>query len=177
MHAGYDTEEITRTPVPGLHLEALLDNVRSLRNVGSIFRTADGVGLAALHLCGFTPTPDHPKLAKTALGAEQAVPWSHEADAIKRATGLVAAGVTLWALEGGAASRPLTDTLGEIDPAAPLCLVLGHEVSGVDPRLEALCERTVHIPMHGTKGSLNVGVAFGVATYMIRYAESIRSRS
>lgn len=173
VHAGYDTSEVSRTPVQGMHVEALLDNVRSLRNVGSIFRSADGVGLAALHLCGFTPTPDHPKLAKTALGAEHAVAWSHEPDAVKRATGLVGAGVRLWALEGGQHSVPLDAAVGDLDPAIPLCLVLGHEVSGVDPRLEALCERTIHIPMHGTKGSLNVGVAFGVATYMIRYASSI----
>lgn len=170
VHTGYDTHEIERTAAPGIHLEALLDNVRSLSNVGSVFRTADGVGVAALHLCGFTPTPKHPKLNKTALGAEHSVPWSQESDAIKRATGLREAGMALWALEGGEGSIPLHHALPELDPDQPLCLVLGHEVSGVDPRLQACCHRTVHIPMHGTKGSLNVGVAFGVASYMIRYA-------
>src|SRR5690606_4957208 len=85
---------------PRLRVEALLDNIRSLRNVGSMFRTADGAGLAHLYLGGVTPTPEHPKLAKTALGAERAVPWSRHLDAFVAAAELRASGRRLWALEG-----------------------------------------------------------------------------
>jgi tRNA G18 (ribose-2'-O)-methylase SpoU len=156
---------------PQVRLEVLLDNIRSLRNVGSIFRTADGAGVGHLHLGGITPTPDHPKLAKTALGAELEVPWTHVTDAAAHAASLVQSGHRLWALEGGDAS----DSLFEARPSAggedaPIVLVLGHEVSGVDPRILRLCERVIHIPMLGIKDSLNVSVAFGVAVYWLRFA-------
>lgn len=153
---------------PALRLAALLDNIRSLRNVGSIFRTADGAGVEHLYLGGITPTPAHPKLAKTALGAERAIAWTHGPDAAAMASELVASGHRLWALEGGEstsmfASSPSPDT------ERPIVLVLGHEVSGVDPRILAQCERVLHIPMLGIKDSLNVSVAFGVASYWLRF--------
>jgi 23S rRNA (guanosine2251-2'-O)-methyltransferase len=155
---------------PGsIRLRALLDNVRSLRNVGSMFRTSDGAGVEHLYLGGITPTPDHPKLAKTALGAERRVAWSHAPDAARLAAELVAAGHRLWALEGGEAS----DSLFAVDHSdlagVDLCLVVGHEISGVDPRISRVCERVVHLPMLGIKNSLNVSVAFGVAAYTLRF--------
>src|SRR5690606_8265961 len=147
------------------------DNVRSLTNVGSMFRTADGVGIRHMHLGGFTPTPEHPKFAKTALGAERSVAWSHCPDPAATAEALVAAGKRLWALEGGPRSSDLFDLLGAAggpeDPA--IVLVLGHEVSGVDPRILDRCERIARIPMAGIKGSLNVSVAFGIASYLLRH--------
>jgi 23S rRNA (guanosine2251-2'-O)-methyltransferase len=174
----YDTHEIHETRVPaGPRVEALLDNVRSLSNVGSIFRTADGVALEHLHLCGFTPTPAHPKLAKTALGSERSVAWSHHADPTSIADRLRESGKRLWALEGGPRSRDLFELVPEAggpgDP--PIVLVLGHEVSGVDPRVVARCEQVVRIPMAGIKGSLNVSVAFGVAAYLLRHARGVVS--
>lgn len=158
--------------LPPLRLEALLDNVRSLSNVGSIFRTADGAGIAHLHLGGITPTPAHPKLAKTALGAEQHVAWSHDPDAARAAESLVAGGARLWGIEGGDRSRSLYDpaTLDERPTDARLVLVVGHEVSGVDPRILALCERVVHVPMAGVKDSLNVSVALGIVAYTLRFS-------
>jgi tRNA G18 (ribose-2'-O)-methylase SpoU len=153
-----------------LVLEVLIDNVRSLRNVGSIFRTADGAGIAHVYLGGISPTPVHPKLAKTALGAERSVAWTHEPDPVALAARLVGEGRRLWALEGGPASRNLLDpaVLAEALPG-PVVLVVGHEVSGVDPRVLALCERVVHLPMAGLKTSLNVSVALGIAAYALRY--------
>jgi tRNA G18 (ribose-2'-O)-methylase SpoU len=152
-------------------LEVLLDNVRSLRNVGSMFRTADGVGVRHMHLGGFTPTPDHPKLVKTSLGAERSVAWSHHPDPVSAAEDLHAQGKRLWALEGGDAAGSLFST--SLEPAiwrnSEIVLVVGHEVSGIDPRICERCERVLRIPMVGVKGSLNVGVAFGVAAYWIRY--------
>ena len=166
----YDTAGAERPAAApgGPALEVLLDNVRSLRNVGAIFRSADGVGARRVHVGGFTPTPEHPGMAKTALGAERAVAWTHHRDGAEAAGALRAAGLRLWALEGGARSIPLFAA-----PAVPadqaVVLVVGHEVSGVDPRIVALCEAVVHLPMSGSKGSLNVAVAFGVAAYAIRY--------
>src|SRR5208337_1856623 len=80
-------------------MEVLLDNIRSIYNVGSIFRTADGAGISYLHLCGITPTPDNPRLRKTALGADKAVGWTHYADGYAAAEALKAQGMRLWALE------------------------------------------------------------------------------
>lgn len=154
-----------------MRLAALLDNVRSLTNVGSMVRTADGVGLEHIYIGGFTPTLAHPKLPKTALGAEQHVSWSHHPDSTAVAHDLRAQGCTLWALEGGEASMSLFEpqVLAERPRSGTLVLVVGHEVSGVDRRILDQCDRIVHIPMMGHKGSLNVSVAFGIAAYTIRF--------
>lgn len=148
---------------PPLHL--LLDNWRSLFNVGSIFRTADGAGVCEVHLCGITPTPAHRKLAKTALGAEATMAWSYAPDAVARAAALQAAGMQVWVLEGGAESCPLW----ACDPPQGCGLVLaaGNEVCGVDPGLVASADRVVHVPMAGCKGSLNVAVALSIAVYWL----------
>jgi 23S rRNA (guanosine2251-2'-O)-methyltransferase len=160
---------------PRLRVEALLDNIRSLRNVGSMFRTADGAGLAHLYLGGVTPSPEHPKLAKTALGAERSVPWSRHPDACLVAAELCAGGRRLWALEGGPRSLSIFDPAVAQAAAErraaeqPVVLVLGHEVSGVDPRIVDQCERVIHLPMMGIKDSLNVSVALGIAAYALRF--------
>lgn len=152
----------------GPPVEALLDNIRSIFNVGAIFRTADGAGLRRLHLCGITATPEHPKVAKTALGAEQTTPWSRYTNALDAARQLQAQGARLWALE----RRPASENLFATNPregGAPIVLVVGNELAGIDPQLLALCQRTLYIPMSGVKESLNVAIAFGVAAYYLRY--------
>jgi 23S rRNA (guanosine2251-2'-O)-methyltransferase len=164
-------ERFTEAPAAP-QIEALLDNVRSTFNVGAMFRTADGAGLRHLHLCGITPTPDNPKIAKTALGAEQSVPWSQHLNALDAALFLKEKGLRLWALEGGPQAQSLFTATPRVDrslPALPILLVVGNEVSGVDPGLLALCERVVAIPMQGSKRSLNVAIAFGVAVYFLRF--------
>lgn len=178
----YSTDEAPRSrtdggiPIGRCVLAALLDNIRSLRNVGSIIRAADGVGLAHLVLAGITPTPDHPGLAKTALGAERSVPWTRSPDAVRAAAELVADGWALWALEGGPRATSLFDAeLAAARDGARICLVVGHEVSGIDPRVLAMCERVLFIPMLGHKGSLNVAVAFGVAAYVLRFGSTDRA--
>jgi tRNA G18 (ribose-2'-O)-methylase SpoU len=160
-----------RLPQPepnGPRLSALLDNIRSTYNVGSMFRTADGAGLDGLYLCGTTPTPDHPSLRKTSLGAEFSIPWRYAPNALDLARELIQQGQQLWALEVGSGARSIFEPL-EPSPGQPVVLVVGNEVSGVDPDLLPLCERQVWIPMHGYKSSLNVAIAFGVAAYAIRY--------
>jgi len=164
-----DEARVAADTASGLNLEVLLDNVRSLRNVGSMFRTADGAGVKTLHLGGFTPTPDHPKMAKTSLGAEQSVPWTYARDGAERARQLRDQGARLWAIEGGPRSTSLYDLRPEPSTSSPVVLVFGHEVSGVDPRILDLCERVLRVPMLGLKGSLNVSVAFGVAVYHLRF--------
>lgn len=169
---GYDSHEARepalRSPVRGPEVEALFDNVRSLQNVGSMFRTADGAGVRHVHLAGFTPTPDQPKLKKTALGSERTVPWTLHRDGAAAAAALADAGHRLWALEGGPRARPWFEALAERE-GPPIVLVVGHEVSGIDPRILARCERVLALPMLGSKGSLNVGVAFGIALYSLRF--------
>lgn len=152
---------------PATALAVLVDNVRSTFNVGSIFRTADGVGVQQLYLCGITPTPQHPKLGKTALGAEQSVTWSQHKNAVDLAYTLQAAGATLVALEDSPTAISLFNanlTAG----AGPVVLIVGNEVTGVDPGLLALCDTILAIPMEGVKRSLNVATAFGVAIYEIK---------
>lgn len=149
-------------------LEVLLDNIRSAWNVGSMLRTADGAGVRRVHLCGVSSTPDNPKVAKTALGAEKSMPWTFHPDGVAAARALKDQGLRLWALEGGSRAESLFDLPTEL-PGAPLVLVAGNELSGVDPGIIDLCERVVCLPMQGIKGSLNVAVAFGIAVYYIRF--------
>ena len=145
-------------------LVVVVPDVRSAYNVGSIFRTADSAGLRHVYLAGFTPTPEHRGVAKTALGAQDAVAWSHDADVIPLLARLKADGYTLAALE-------LTDEAiapAAIEPAhTPLALVLGNEVHGVAPEVLEVADLHLALPQYGVKASLNVSVAFGIAAYAL----------
>lgn len=146
-------------------ISALLDNIRSAWNVGSIFRTADGLGISKLYLCGITPTPANASISKTALGAERSVPWEYSNNAVAMAKKLKLAGCTLIALEQDSRAKPL-HTLNQI-PFQNALFIAGNEITGVDPSLLDLCDHILHIPMHGQKRSLNVEVAFGIAAYQL----------
>lgn len=140
----------------------VLDNIRSAYNVGSIFRTADAARIAHLYITGYSPTPEHRKVAKTALGAEDTVPWSHHPDPFPLLDRLRADDHTLAALEQ-------TDTPTEIAAVTtarfPLALVLGNEVEGVRQEILDRCDLALEIPQYGAKHSLNVAVAFGIAAF------------
>lgn len=155
-------------PTNPLHLELLLDNIRSLYNVGAIFRTADGAGVRHLHLCGMTATPAHPKLAKTALGADSQMAWSYSRNGVETAVSLQKQGYQLWALEDAPGAQPLFQTKVVADGPAVL-LVVGNENVGVDPTILALCEQVLALPMQGIKDSLNVAIACGIALYYLRF--------
>jgi len=144
-----------------LPLCVLLDDVRSLYNVGAFFRTADAAGVEKLYLCGITCHPPHPAITKTALGAEESVPWEHSWDPIEVAFGLRERGYQLVAIE----TDPTAQDLYDWQPSFPVCLIFGHEVEGVRPSLAALCNIRVRIPMRGVKHSLNVATAAGVVIY------------
>jgi tRNA G18 (ribose-2'-O)-methylase SpoU len=152
-------------------VEALLDNIRSTYNVGAMFRTADGAGLRHLHLAGITPTPNHPKIAKTALGAEAVVPWSAHPNGLEAALAMREAGYHVWALEGGPRAVSLFDAARRM-PDGPVLLVVGNEIAGVDPMLLDECEQVLSIPMQGEKQSLNVAIAFGIAAYVLRHGKT-----
>ena len=162
------------TPEPASHpiesdlrLEALLDNIRSAWNVGSIFRTADGLGVGKLYLCGITPTPDNEAVTKTSLGAEKSVEWAYSRNALAVAKKLRGEGFRLLALEQDDRAALLGDFSTSFHSAqgGKLVLIVGNEVTGVDPGLLDLCNQIFHIPMMGVKRSLNVEVAFGIAAF------------
>ena len=141
--------------------------MRSVFNVGSMFRSGDGAGLQHIYLCGISPTPEHPAIDKTALGAQHTVPWSQHNDGARLAQTLRGQGKRLWALEGVADATPLFDAAAERPVNEELVLVLGHEVTGIDPGILEHCERCVYIPMRGHKDSLNVATAMGIAAYAL----------
>ncbi len=145
-------------------LRILLDNIRSTYNVGSIVRTADGAGVDHLYCCGITATPEHPRVAKTALGASETVPWSYHPNGPALAADLCRQGYALWALEAADRAENLLAIRRE-DLPPRLVLVAGHEVAGVDPAILDQCSRVLSLPMVGTKESLNVTVALGAAVY------------
>jgi len=164
--------DIQTLPVEsGMSLSVILDNLRSAYNVGSIVRTADGAGIGHLYLCGITTTLDHPKVAKTALGAEANVESSYHPNALTLVSDLKSKGTFLVALESRPGAVSLFDPTLRI-PATPSVLVVGNELVGIDPAILELCDQVVSLPMLGTKHSLNVVVAFGIASYWLRFAIS-----
>ena len=144
----------------------LLDNIRSAWNVGSILRSADGFGFNHAYLCGITPTPEVDAVRKTALGADEFVTWSHHKDAVKLVTGLKLEGWKVVALEEDERSIPISRFF-EFQFPHPIVMVVGSEVTGVDPELLELADAIFHIPMRGQKRSFNVAVAFGVAGFSL----------
>ena len=153
-------------------LDVLLDNLRSTLNVGSIFRTADGAGVNKIHLCGTTPTPEHPKMAKTGLGAEIQIPWQYHRNGLDLVKNLQSQGVRVIALEAAPQSVSLFSARTFPHPVgSSTLLVIGNEISGVDPLILETADVILSIPMRGVKSSLNVAVAFGIAVYTIRESQ------
>ena len=161
--------ELNRLPVadfkstPKTPVVLVLDNVRSLHNVGAVFRTADAFALEKIWLCGITGRPPHREITKTALGSENSVAWEHAAETTIAVAALKAAGYQVLAVEQTTGSVLLPQFRPA--PGRPLALVLGNEVMGVDDAVLALCDAALEIPQFGTKHSLNVGVAAGVVLW------------
>ena len=139
-----------RTP---LHL--VLDNVRSAHNVGNLLRAAEAARIEGVHACGITPTPPHPSLLKTAMGAAEYVPHDHDGSTLRVVRELKRRGVAVWACETTATSVDLREAV----LPKPLAFVLGNELIGVDTEVLAECDGTVQIPCRGVKNSLNVATA------------------
>jgi tRNA G18 (ribose-2'-O)-methylase SpoU len=139
----------------------LLDNVRSMYNVGAFFRTADAAGIEALALCGITAYPPKPQLRKTALGSDETVRWTHHADPLEAAREHRERGFEIVALETSVRAVDLFDWR----PRFPVCVMFGHETDGLNPALLEMADTHVRIPMLGRKHSLNVATAAGVVVY------------
>ena len=142
----------------------VLNNIRSLYNVGSIFRTADGAGIEKIWLCGITGTPPDNQISKTALGAEKEVPWEFCPDVKICVQKLREQGYKIILLEQTAESIPYEN----YEPDEKVCLVLGNEIGGVSEALLQYTDQALEIEMSGLKNSLNVSDAFGVVAYHIR---------
>jgi len=147
--------------IPRLPISILLENVRSVHNVGSIFRSADGFGADKIYLTGYTACPPREDLSKTALGAEKAVPWEHFENPLDAAKNILNQGISLVLLEQTVKSNLIHD----MDWSFPLCFIVGNEVDGVSEELSSMATIHAEIPMRGIKQSLNVSVATGVAGY------------
>jgi 23S rRNA (guanosine2251-2'-O)-methyltransferase len=144
-----------------LPVAILLDNVRSLYNVGSFFRTAEAVRVERLYLCGITGRPPKRAISKTALGAEERVAWEHTWEPLPLIDNLRANGHEVAAIETAVHAVDLFDWR----PHFPVCVIFGHEVEGIRPEVSARADTHVRIPMLGTKHSLNVATAGGVVLY------------
>jgi 23S rRNA (guanosine2251-2'-O)-methyltransferase len=144
-----------------LPVTILLDNVRSMYNVGAFFRTADAARIEKLWLCGITAKPPKNAITKTALGAEETVPWEHSWEPVPVVREMRDRGYEMAAVETTMHAVDLFDWT----PRFPVCLVFGHEVDGIRPEVSGLCDRHVRIPMLGAKHSLNVATAGGILMY------------
>jgi tRNA G18 (ribose-2'-O)-methylase SpoU len=164
IHEEIVARQTTKSKAARLPLCVVLNNIRSLYNVGSIFRTADGIGIEKLWLCGITGYPPQSGIVKTALGAEENVPWEYRKDIFELLRELKAKGYQIVLLEQikGSVSHD------EFVAKAPVCLVIGNEISGISDELTSMCDCAVEIDMSGIKNSLNVAVAFGIIGYQIR---------
>jgi 23S rRNA (guanosine2251-2'-O)-methyltransferase len=166
-------------PAPGINgwnVGALLDNVRSAWNVGSIFRTSEGTGVQRIYLCGITPTPENKNVGKTALGAELSIPWQKSYNAIQLVRSLLSEGYLLWALEDLPNAVPLYQISDE-PIISPIVIIVGNELCGVDPGIIELCNKVISIPMMGKKKSYNVAVAYGMAVNFLLYRHSVSQGS
>lgn len=146
-------------------LVVVLDHVRSLYNVGSVFRTCDAFRLAGLCLCGITATPPHPEIHKTALGAEDSVEWKYYKQTLDAVRELKEAGYMVLAVEQCEGSTMLQDFHAE--EGKRYAIVLGNEVKGVQQEVVDRCDSCLEIPQFGTKHSMNVSVTAGIAIWAI----------
>ncbi len=153
--------------VPDANLQVLLDNIRSAWNVGSIFRAADGFGFRCAYLCGITPSPDSSEVRKTALGAEGFVQWSYHRNAVDLVRDLRRRDHAILALEQARGSISIELALAAFRARPVIVLVVGNEVTGVDPGVLEIADCICHIPLRGQKRSLNAAVAFAVAAQIL----------
>ena len=146
-----------------LPLVVVLDNVRSLHNIGSVFRTSDAFRVECIYLCGITAVPPHPEMHKTALGAEFTVDWRYVNNPVEAVDNLREAGFTIFAVEQAEGSTMLQDV--SLERGRRYAVVLGNEVKGVQQEVIDRCDGCIEIPQVGTKHSLNVSVTAGIVIW------------
>ena len=142
---------------------AVLHNIRSRENVGSIFRTADAAGVSKIYLCGITPRPPHDKISKTALGAETTVPWEYHKQTWRLIEQLKKDGYQIVALE----KTKSAEDIFKFEPKFPMALIVGNEIDCLNSEILNRADEIAAIPMYGRKESLNVAVSFGIAVYIL----------
>lgn len=147
-----------------LPIRVVLDNIRSMHNVGSVFRTADAFLLEGICLCGYTPQPPHRDIHKTALGATETVSWSHHSATLEAVLQLKQEGYQLWAIEQAEGSIGLQE-FQQFNNPGKLAVIFGNEVTGVDAEVLKHCDGCIEIPQLGMKHSLNVSVAAGIVLW------------
>ncbi len=161
------SNNLARNPNPVLATSKLcLHNIRSMHNIGSAFRTADGFGLGELILSGYTPVPPRPEISKTALGADESVSWTHINNPIPTLMQLKSEGFQIISLEQTSVSIPLPELSVKTD-VTKLCFVFGNEITGIDKELLDISDKIIEIPQFGKKHSFNVSVSIGIALYSI----------
>lgn len=141
----------------------ICDNIRSLENIGSIFRTSDALGVSKIFLCGISGKPPHHKISKTALGAEETIPFEYYKQIGRLIDKLKKEKIQIIALE----QSKNAIIYDKLKPKFPLALIIGNEVNGISKKILKKCDKIIFLPMLGQKESLNVSVAFGVAGYEI----------
>ena len=147
----------------------IVDNLRSVFNVGSIFRTSECLALHSVYLCGISPTPEHPNMDKTAMGTSQLVPWQYFTDTTTAIQTAKALGYTVYALETAATATSVFETQLEF----PLAIILGNESLGIQADTLSQCDHILDLPVLGWKNSLNVGVAFSICAYQIVFSKHL----
>lgn len=173
------TEEMHRLTVEEfrasekLPLTVVLDNVRSLNNIGSVFRTSDAFRVEHIALCGITATPPHREIHKTALGAEESVEWSYHEDTVACVQELKARGYMVYAVEIAHDSMKLG--ADEVATDKPVAIVFGNEIDGVQETVMELCDGFLEIPQGGTKHSLNVSCAAAIVIWEMYKQLKVRS--
>lgn len=154
-------EEFKR--VDKIPLTLVLDNVRSLNNIGSVFRTADAFRLEKIYLCGITATPPHREIHKTALGATESVRWEYKEKTVDAISELKQTGYQIFSVEQAEGALLLDQV--QLADNQKYALVFGHEVRGVDQRVVDMSDHCLEIPQYGTKHSLNISVAAGIVIW------------
>ena len=152
-------KSIKKTP-----LIVVLDNIRSLNNIGSIFRTCDAFLVSKIYLCGITAKPPNRKINKTALGSTDSVEWEYFKSTIKLIEKLKSESVKIWSIEQVERAQKLND-IEKIDSKLKHAIVFGNEIKGVDQKIIDISENTIEIDQYGTKHSLNVSVAAGIVIW------------
>ena len=152
-------KSIKKTP-----LIVVLDNIRSLNNIGSIFRTCDAFLVSKIYLCGITAKPPNRKINKTALGSTESVEWDYFKSTIKLIEKLKSESVKIWSIEQVERAQKL-NYIEKIDSKLKHAIVFGNEIKGVDQKIIDISENTIEIDQYGTKHSLNVSVAAGIVIW------------
>lgn len=152
-----DLEKHKRLPI-----YVLCDNIRSIYNVGSVFRTSDGAFIEKLFLCGYTPYPPRKEIDKVALGSTLSVPWEYHKNAVELIKKLKEQNIKIAVLEITDSGKKYWELTKQ---DFPLCLIIGNEISGVSKEIIDMADIALEIPMYGFKQSLNVAVSYGIAVF------------